>query len=59
MRVCLGAICAQFLGALGITTRSYVVAHRRVEAPELDDWNQDDVEGERRALPASGERRER
>ena len=24
MRVCLGAICAQFLAALGITTRSYV-----------------------------------
>jgi chorismate synthase len=44
MRVCLGAICAQFLGALGITTRSYVHRIGAVEAPELDDWNQDDVE---------------
>ncbi|HTX59953.1 MAG TPA: chorismate synthase [Verrucomicrobiae bacterium] len=45
MRVCLGAICAQFLSALGITTRSYVHRIGAVEAPELDDWNQDDVEG--------------
>ncbi len=44
MRVCLGAICAQFLGALGITTRSYVARIGPVEAPVLDDWNQEEVE---------------
>ena len=44
MRVCLGAICAQFLEALGITTRSYVHRIGAIEAPELDDWSQDDVE---------------
>ncbi|HEY6326422.1 MAG TPA: chorismate synthase [Candidatus Cybelea sp.] len=44
MRVCLGAICAQFLGALGITTRSYVARIGAVEAPELEDWDQADVE---------------
>ena len=44
MRVCLGAICAQFLGALGITTRSYVARIGPVEAPMLDDWSQEDVE---------------
>ncbi|MGA7356790.1 MAG: chorismate synthase [Candidatus Cybelea sp.] len=44
MRVCLGAICAQLLGALGIRTRSYVARIGSVEAPELDDWDQTDVE---------------
>lgn len=44
MRVCLGAICAQFLEALGITTRSYVSSIGDVHAPELDDWSQDEVE---------------
>jgi chorismate synthase len=44
MRVCLGAICAQFLAALGIDTRSYVSRIGAVEAPELDDWMQTDVE---------------
>jgi chorismate synthase len=44
MRVCLGAICAQLLGAFGITTRSYVHRIGGVEAPPLDDWNQEDVE---------------
>ncbi len=44
MRVCLGAICAQFLAALGIATRSYVTRVGDVEAPELDDWEQADVE---------------
>jgi chorismate synthase len=44
MRVALGAICAQFLAALGIQTRSYVGQIGSVEAPELDDWNQLDVE---------------
>ena len=40
MRVCLGAICAQFLDALGIRTRSYVAQIGDVEAPELDEWEQ-------------------
>jgi chorismate synthase len=44
MRVCLGAICAQFLEALGITTRSYVHRIGPVEAPEIDAWDQGDVE---------------
>jgi chorismate synthase len=44
MRVCLGAICAQFLDALGITTRSYVHRIGPVEAPELDEFAQEDVE---------------
>ena len=44
MRVCLGAICAQLLGALGIATRSCVHRIGGVEAPPLDDWNQADVE---------------
>ncbi|HEY9180375.1 MAG TPA: chorismate synthase [Candidatus Baltobacteraceae bacterium] len=44
MRVGLGAICAQLLEALGITTRSYVHRIGSVEAPELDDFSQDDVE---------------
>jgi chorismate synthase len=44
MRVALGAICAQFLAALGIQTRSYVAQIGDAEAPELDEWNQLDVE---------------
>ena len=44
MRVALGAICAQFLAVLGITTRSYVSRIGDVEAPELAAWTQDDVE---------------
>jgi chorismate synthase len=44
MRVCLGAICAQLLGVLGIVTRSCVVRIGGVEAPELDDWKAGDVE---------------
>jgi chorismate synthase len=44
MRVCLGAICAQLLEALGIRTRSYVARIGSIEAPELDDWDQTDVE---------------
>lgn len=44
MRVCLGAICAQLLAALGITTRSYVARIGGVVAPELDEWDQADVE---------------
>jgi chorismate synthase len=44
MRVCLGAICSQFLEALGIRTRSYVHRIGEVVSPELDDFAQDDVE---------------
>lgn len=44
MRVALGAICAQFLWALGVRTRSYVSRIGEIEAPELDDWDQRDVE---------------
>lgn len=44
MRVCLGAICAQFLAALGVSTRSYVNRIGDVVARDLDSWNQDDVE---------------
>jgi chorismate synthase len=44
MRVCLGAISAQFLEALGIRTRSYVLRIGSVEAPELDRWDQNEVE---------------
>ncbi len=43
MRVCLGEICAQFLQALGITTRSYVHRIGPVEA-EIDNFSQEDVE---------------
>jgi chorismate synthase len=44
MRVGIGAICVQFLEALGITTRSYVHRIGPVESPPLDDFTQDDVE---------------
>jgi chorismate synthase len=44
MRVCLGAICAQFLDVLGVRTRSYVTQIGSVEAPELDEWDQEEVE---------------
>ena len=44
MRVALGAICAQLLEALGITTRSYVHRIGGIEAPELDEFLQEDVE---------------
>ncbi len=44
MRVCLGAICAQFLNALGITTRSYVHRIGPVEAPPLDGFTAADVD---------------
>lgn len=44
MRVCLGAICAQLLGALGITTQSCVARIGSVEAEIPDEWNDDDVE---------------
>lgn len=44
MRVALGAICAQLLQALGITTHSYVHRIGPVEAPELDGFSADEVE---------------
>jgi chorismate synthase len=44
MRVALGAICAQFLEAIGITTRSYVHRIGEIEAAELDDFSAEDVE---------------
>jgi chorismate synthase len=44
MRVCLGAICAQFLAALGIVTRSCVARIGSVAASEPDDWDQAEVE---------------
>jgi chorismate synthase len=44
MRVCLAAICAQFLATLGITTRSHVTRIGSVEAPELQEWDQEEVE---------------
>jgi chorismate synthase len=44
MRACLGAICAQFLEALGIITRSAVARIGSVEAAGLERWSQEDVE---------------
>ncbi len=44
MRVCLAAICAEFLGALGITTRSCVTRIGAVAAEVGAQWEQDDVE---------------
>ncbi|HEY2475039.1 MAG TPA: chorismate synthase [Candidatus Cybelea sp.] len=44
MRVCLGAICAQFLEALGIITRSAVARIGSVAAAGLEQWSQEDVE---------------
>lgn len=44
MRVCLGAICAQFLEAVGIRTRSYTHRIGEVAAPELFDFSEEQVE---------------
>ena len=44
MRVALGAICAQFLGALGIRTQSYVHRIGPIEAPALDEVDPQAVE---------------
>ena len=44
MRVALGAICAQFLEALGITTRSYVHRIGDVAAPDVENPNEADIE---------------
>jgi len=44
MRVALGAICAQFLEALGITTASYVAQIGSVVAPEIDAIDRERIE---------------
>ena len=44
MRVCLAAICAQVLAALGITTQSCVVRIGSVEAELPEIWSDDEVE---------------
>jgi chorismate synthase len=44
MRVCLGAICAQFLEALGITTHSCVDVIGGAEAPSIEAWDQAEVD---------------
>lgn len=44
MRVCLGAICAQFLAALGIQTRSCVARIGGVDSLALEEWDQAAVE---------------
>ncbi len=44
MRVALGALCAQFLETVGITTGSYVDQIGTVRAPDRADFSQDDVE---------------
>jgi chorismate synthase len=54
MRVALGAICAQFLSALGVRTRSYVSQIGDVAAPELDEWEQSDVESSDVRCPHTG-----
>jgi chorismate synthase len=54
MRVCLGAICAQFLEALGITTRSYVHRIGSVEAPEIENFTQDGIEASEVRCPDPG-----
>ena len=43
MRVCLGAICAQFLDAMGVRTGSCVTRIGEI-AVDLDDWDQEEVE---------------
>ncbi len=44
MRVALGAICAQFLEALGVTTASYVAQIGSVVAPEIATIDRDRIE---------------
>ncbi len=44
LRVGIGAICAQFLETLGITTRSYVHRIGSVESPALEEFSPGDVE---------------
>ena len=44
MRVCLGAICAQLLSALGVTTRSAVTRIGAIQASGLTQWDQAAVE---------------
>ncbi|NNM98981.1 MAG: chorismate synthase, partial [Candidatus Eremiobacteraeota bacterium] len=58
MRVALGAICAQFLEALGITTASYVAQIGSVLAPEIDAIDRERIESSAVRCPdaASSER---
>ena len=44
MRVCLGAICAQFLGSARDPYAQLRAQIGAIEAPDLDDWEQHDVE---------------
>ncbi|MGR4065138.1 MAG: chorismate synthase [Vulcanimicrobiaceae bacterium] len=44
MRVALGAICAQLLARLGVTTRSYVHRIGPVAASDADDWTRETVD---------------
>jgi chorismate synthase len=57
MRVALGAICSQFLGALGIRTSAYVSRIGGVEAPEPSEIDQGRADAsEVRVLDADAER---
>ena len=51
MRVALGAICAQFLAALGMTTRSLRASHRQPSTPARSTNGTRCGRGQRRALP--------
>lgn len=53
MRVCLGAICAQLLAALGIGTRSCVARIGSIAA-EFDEWDQAEVEASEVRCPDAG-----
>ena len=53
MRVALGAICAEFLAALGIQTHSYVHRIGDVAAPEFDTIDDDAVESSEVRCPDS------
>ncbi len=57
MRVALGAICAQFLGALGITTFAYVVQIGPVAASELEDVDPAAIERSEVRCPDPGAER--
>jgi len=54
MRVALGAICAQFLEALGITTQSYVHRIGDVAAPDIEDASDADIESSEVRCPDEG-----
>ncbi len=54
MRVALGAICAQLLAALGVTTRSYVHRIGTVVAGEIDEWAEEAVDASDVRCPDAG-----